>query len=194
MVVPPTCMTDTKPRLRRIFRDARRAYVGGLSPVQRAAFNNDLARVAAPAVADCLRPGSYAAVGNEIDPVAIDAGFADVSFPRVSGDELHFHCSRREALVPGILGIPAPTLAMPQAIPDLLLVPLLAVTLAGVRLGQGKGHYDRTLAALRRIGPVRTIALAWDCQIANALPEDPWDIAVDFIATPTRLVDCRAFR
>jgi 5-formyltetrahydrofolate cyclo-ligase len=45
-----------------------------------------------------------------------------------------------------------------------------------------------------RAAPVRTVALAWDVQVADDLPRDAWDIPVDFIATPTRLVDCRRLR
>jgi 5-formyltetrahydrofolate cyclo-ligase len=194
MVVPPTRMTDSKAQLRWLFRDARRRYVAVLSQAERDGLHRDLARVAAPAVRGFSLPGSYAAVGDEIDPVEIEHGFAAVAFPRVDGQGLSFHRSRWDALVPGSFGIPEPLASAPRVAPDLLLVPMVAVTLAGVRLGQGKGFYDRALAALRRAAPVRTVALAWDCQIADALPADAWDIAVDYVATPTRLVDCRAFR
>ena len=187
-------MTDSKPRLRRLFREARHCFVAGLTPAERGALYHDLARVAAPVVAGFAIPGSYSAIGDEIDPAAIAREFADLALPRIDGDHINFRRSRSAALVPGVLGILEPPADAPQVTPDLLLVPLLAVTLAGVRLGQGKGHYDRALAALLARAPVRTVALAWDCQIAEALPIDPWDIPVDFIATPTRLVDCRAFR
>ena len=202
MVVPPTRMTDPKsdpqldpkPRLRWLFRDTRLGFVAGLAQPERDALHRDLARMAAPVVAGFALPASYAAVGDEIDPVEIEHGFAGIAFPRVDGRDLTFHRSRRDELVPRTLAIPEPLASAPRIAPDLLLVPLLAVTLAGVRLGQGKGYYDRALAAQSHAAPVRTVAVAWDCQIAEALPTDPWDVAVDFIATPTRLVDCRAFR
>ena len=78
--------------------------------------------------------------------------------------------------------------------PDVLLVPLLAVTLSGVRLGQGRGYYDRALAALRRRQHVLAIGLAWECQIAPTLMAEPWEMPLDMIATPQRLVDCRKSR
>ena len=69
-----------------------------------------------------------------------------------------------------------------------------ATILSGVRLGQGRGYYDRALAALRRRQPVLAIGLAWECQIAPALVAEPWDMPLDMIATPQRLVDCRKSR
>ena len=181
---------DPKPALRRLFREQRHRFLAGLTPAEREAMYRDLAKIAAPAVAGFSLPASYAAVGDEIDPTQIEHGFAAIAFPRIIGSEISFHRASWDQLVPGPLGIPQPAADAPQATPDLLLVPLLAVTPAGVRLGQGKAYYDRAIAALRRRAPVRTIALAWDVQIADALPVDPWDMPVDFIATPTRLFDC----
>jgi 5-formyltetrahydrofolate cyclo-ligase len=196
MVVPPTlfyreAMTDDpKPALRRLFRAQRHRFVAGLTLAEREALYRELAKVAAPAVAGFSLPGSYAAVGDEIDPTQIEHGFAAIAFPRINGSEISFRSASWDQLVPGPLGIPQPSADAPQVTPDLLLVPLLAVTPAGVRLGQGKGYYDRAIAQLRRLAPVRTVALAWDVQIADALPADAWDMPVDFIATPTRLFDC----
>lgn len=200
MVVPPTpfyrrpMTDDPKPALRRLFREQRHRFVAGLTLVEREALYRDLAKVAAPAVAGFNLPGSYAAVGDEIDPTQIEHGFAAIAFPRIIGSQISFHRASWDQLVPGSFGIPQPSPDAQQVAPDLLLVPLLAVTPAGVRLGQGKGHYDRAIAELRRIAPVQTVALAWDVQIADALPVDPWDMPVDFIATPTRLFDCARLR
>ena len=185
---------DSKPQLRWLFRDARRRFVEALSATERAALYVDLARTASAVTQGFDLPGSYAATGDEIDPVEIEHGFAAIAFPRVNGDVISFHRSRWDALVPGTFNIPEPAADARHVQPDLLLVPLLAVTPAGVRLGQGKGHYDRALATMRKRAPVRTVALAWDCQIAETLPVDPWDIPVDFIATPTRLFDCARSR
>ncbi len=64
-------------------------------------------------------------------------------------------------------------------------MPLLAVDRRGTRLGQGGGHYDRTLATLRAAGPVLAVGMAWDCQLVDALPTDPWDEPLDALATPS---------
>ncbi len=196
MVVPPTlfyreAMTDDpKPALRRLFRERRQRFVARLALAEREALYRDLALIASLVVSGFHLPGSYAAVGDEINPTQIENGFAAIAFPRIAGSEITFHRATWDQLVPGPLSIPQPSADAPQVTPDLLLVPLLAVTPTGVRLGQGKGYYDRAIAQLRRTTPVRTVALAWDVQIADALPADPWDMPVDFIATPTRLFDC----
>ena len=59
---------------------------------------------------------------------------------------------------------------------DCLLVPGLAFTTCGRRLGRGGGFYDRTLAAL---GP-RAVALGvcFSLQIVEALPAEPHDQTV----------------
>ena len=184
-------MTDNpKPALRRLFRERRQQFVAGLTTAEREALYADLARNAAPVVAGFTRIGSYAAVGEEIDPVQIEHGFSEVAYPRIDGATISFHQAAWQELVPGPMNIPQPRPDAPRVVPDLLLVPLIAVTPGGVRLGQGKGYYDRAIADLRRTIPVRTVALAWDVQIADALPADPWDMPVDFVATPTRLFDC----
>lgn len=202
MMVPPNFLIRTSPLsnddpkavLRRHFRQAREAHVGGLPPGARSALETALAGIARPLVATSRTPASYAAVGPEIDPVHIEHGMGPHAFPRVSGKNLYFHIARWQDLAPGCLGIPEPPATAPLVMPDLVLVPLLAATPAGVRLGQGGGYYDRTLLALRSRGPVVAIGLAWDIQVTDSLPSDPWDEPLDYIATPTRLVDCARSR
>ncbi len=182
---------DPKPALRRLFRERRQQFVGRLCVKDRRAAERALATLIAPALAGFHAIASYAAVGDEIDPAAIEATIGPHAFPRITGKQMKFHVCEWSQMARGPLGIPQPPATAPQITPDLLLVPLLAVTLAGVRLGQGGGYYDRALAALPG---VRTIGLAWDVQIADALPVEAWDQPIDFVATPTRLVDCRRQR
>ena len=184
----------TKTDLRRQYRAARKAFVASLGPGAREALERQLAGVAAPALAGVHMAGSYAAVGDEIDPVWIEKLLGPHAFPRVVGPDINFHQVDWSAMTPGFQGIPEPPATAPIVQPDLLLVPLVAVTLAGVRLGQGRGYYDRALARLRQRRPVRAIGIAWECQIAPALPADAWDMPLDMIATPERLVDCREHR
>ncbi|MBC7505969.1 MAG: 5-formyltetrahydrofolate cyclo-ligase [Sandarakinorhabdus sp.] len=172
----------SKQALRRHYRAARQAFAASLSLAERDTLERALAAIVMPLLTACQRPASYVAMPEEISPRFIAA----TVLPRVTGGALTFHDGTGPALIPGFAGIREPRADAPRVTPDLLLVPLVAITPAGVRLGQGKGYYDRFLAA----HPVRTIALAWDVQIAGTLPTDPWDIAMDYIATPTRLFDC----
>jgi len=68
-------------------------------------------------------------------------------------------------------------------IPQIVLVPLLAFTPSGDRLGYGGGYYDRTLAALRRDGAVFACGVAFTGQEVAELPTDPHDAKLDGILT-----------
>ncbi|WP_017668581.1 5-formyltetrahydrofolate cyclo-ligase [Sandarakinorhabdus sp. AAP62] len=184
----------TKTDLRRHYRAARKAFVAALPAGEREALERNLAALVAPALANVRMAGSYAAVGDEIDPMWIEKELGPHAFPRIAGQDIVFHQAEWSALKPGFQNIPEPPVTAPVVQPDVLLVPLVAVTLAGVRLGQGRGYYDRALAALRHRHPVLAIGIAWECQIAPALPAEPWDMPLDMIATPQRLVDCRKSR
>ena len=89
-------------------------------------------------------------------------------------------------LEPGPYGALQPGDDAPELIPALAFVPLLAFTARGERLGQGGGHYDRWLAAN---GDTIPIGLAWDCQLADDLPCEPHDRALQAVVTPTRFYE-----
>ena len=80
-------------------------------------------------------------------------------------------------------GIRAPPDHNAEWRPDLLIVPLLAFDRSGGRLGQGGGYYDRTLAALRAVGPVRAVGLAFAGQEVRRLDLAPHDERLDAILT-----------
>jgi 5-formyltetrahydrofolate cyclo-ligase len=63
---------------------------------------------------------------------------------------------------------------------DLAFVPALAVDGAGNRLGRGGGYYDRLLAQTR----LATIAVVFADEVLDAVPVEPWDVAVDGAVTP----------
>ncbi len=68
-------------------------------------------------------------------------------------------------------------------VPDLVIAPLLAFDRSGARLGQGGGHYDRTLEGLRARGPLFVIGLAYAGQQIDAVPREPHDQCLDAILT-----------
>lgn len=181
---------DLKSALRRDFRRARRDFVAGLSSASRDILEASLADRLQPFLAAAHAPAAYAAEKSEI---AARVAFP-LAYPRITGRDLVFHRATAVDLMPGHGGILEPPAAAPIVTPDLLLVPLLAVTSDGRRLGQGGGFYDRLLRRLRAAGPVIAIGIAWDIQLTADLPADPWDEPLDHIATPSRLVDCARFR
>ncbi len=73
---------------------------------------------------------------------------------------------------------PDPTLnpALSSPAPDLVLVPALAYTPGGDRLGHGAGYYDRFLAALS--ASTTTFGVCFTCQIQTSLPVESHDVRV----------------
>jgi 5-formyltetrahydrofolate cyclo-ligase len=65
---------------------------------------------------------------------------------------------------------------------DFVLVPGIGFSLAGGRLGRGKGHYDRLLAKV----PGWKCGVAFDCQLIAEPPMEPHDVRLNCILTPTR--------
>jgi len=71
-------------------------------------------------------------------------------------------------------------------------VPGLAFDGRGGRMGRGKGYYDRFLAMARATaaqcgGLLTACGLCFESQIVEAVPMDPWDRRVDYLATETGL-------
>jgi 5-formyltetrahydrofolate cyclo-ligase len=75
----------------------------------------------------------------------------------------------------------------PEAVPDFLLVPLLAFDAKGGRLGYGAGFYDRTLPTL----PNRfRLGCAYAAQRVDEVPVGPYDIPLDAVATENGILRC----
>lgn len=64
---------------------------------------------------------------------------------------------------------------------DVVIVPGLAFTRAGHRLGQGGGWYDRFLTRIRP--DCATIGVAFEPQLVDALPIEPHDVQLDCVVT-----------
>ena len=71
--------------------------------------------------------------------------------------------------------------------PQVLLMPLAAFDGRGNRIGYGKGHYDRAIAALEKVSPVVCIGLAFDVQEVGEVPAEAHDRRLDALLTPTGL-------
>ena len=65
--------------------------------------------------------------------------------------------------------------------PDVVVVPGLAFTVAGDRLGQGGGWYDRFLAATR--DDCVSIGVCFSPQIVDVLPTEAHDVPVDIVVS-----------
>lgn len=71
---------------------------------------------------------------------------------------------------------------------DLIVIPALAASADGTRLGQGGGWYDRALMHRSPTTPV--VAVIFDDEVVEAglIPAEPHDVPVDAIVTPTRTI------
>lgn len=72
-----------------------------------------------------------------------------------------------------------------------------AITPAGIRFGKGHGYFDLEWAMFYTKGLVTTdatvIAVGHDCQVVDVPVEvQPYDTAIDFIVTPTRVIETRS--
>ncbi|MEP3890703.1 MAG: 5-formyltetrahydrofolate cyclo-ligase [Hellea sp.] len=88
-----------------------------------------------------------------------------------------------DSLKAGPYGTSEPYPEKPDVLPNLVLVPLLAFTQHGERLGYGGGFYDRTLAALKSEQEIFACGIAYAAQEAATLPVDEFDYPLDGILT-----------
>ena len=104
-----------------------------------------------------------------------------VLLPRVVGDDLTLHrYDGDDSLRLGAFGIQesaGPIFDDYEKI-DLAIVPGVAFTIRGERLGRGRGYYDRLLPRLPR---AKKIGLCWPLQIVEELPTDAHDMLMDVV-------------
>ncbi|NLV84069.1 MAG: 5-formyltetrahydrofolate cyclo-ligase [Spirochaetales bacterium] len=152
--------------------------------------------------AQCTHLFAYMALKQEVDvsgliDLALRSG-RQVALPRCRTDySLDYHWIVQDEkdwklfLEEGPYRLKEPISLWPKAsIQDntLILVPALAFTRSGERLGKGKGYYDRFLSECTE----RCIKLgvAFETQIVPALPVHPHDTKVDAIVTEEGFIYC----
>ena len=109
------------------------------------------------------------------------------------GKSLAFRAwSPDDRLMLGPLGIPEPSPAAAEMIPDVMLIPLAAFDRQGHRIGYGAGHYDYTLAHLRKVKAIAAVGIAFAVQEIKAVPALPHDVALDYVLTEKKMFDFRS--
>jgi 5-formyltetrahydrofolate cyclo-ligase len=185
---------SAKAAVRRTLRKARREHVAALDPRIKA-----LLFLRPPAALSALVPagatvGLYVVVGDEAPTAAYSRHFHEaghsVAMPWFAGRDAPMEFRHwasphlDELLEPGPYGAAQPLADANPLVPDVLFVPLVGFTGEGMRLGQGGGHYDRWL---EKHPHVPAIGMAWDSQLAEALPTEAHDRPLAAVVTPTRL-------
>ncbi len=114
-------------------------------------------------------------------------------YPRVEGKDLRFYLiDDFSALSPSVMGIPEPVFTGVEADRKCLdpsalshhavgIIPGVAFTASGDRLGRGAGYYDRFLSAHGE--RLITVGLAFQAQIFEKIPTEEWDMPVDYLLT-----------
>jgi 5-formyltetrahydrofolate cyclo-ligase len=141
----------------------------------------------------------YSPIRNEIDPAPLMQKLASLgarlALPVVNarGKSLTFRAwSPSDRLVLGSLGIPEPSPAAAELIPDVMLVPLAAFDRSGHRIGYGAGYYDYTFVHLRKLHAVVGVGLAFAAQEIKSVPALAHDVALDFVLTEKDVFDFRS--
>jgi 5-formyltetrahydrofolate cyclo-ligase len=147
-----------------------------------------------PRFRDARTVALYAPLGTEVDALEVARRLAPrgvrVVFPRsIPGERrLAFAWCDLEELVRGPLAVrepPAGAPAVDLAEVDCTVMPGVAFSLDGLRLGRGGGYYDATLEAMPR---ATRIGIAFDAQVVPSLPREPHDAPLDAVVTESRLL------
>ena len=135
----------------------------------------------------------YWPMRSEIDPrpaLALAARSAPVGLPVIEAPATPLRFRRwtpETPMTPGPFGAQVPATGDWMA-PEIVIVPLLAFSRTGGRLGYGGGFYDRTLERLRDRGPVLAIGYAFAAQEDPDLPLEPTDQPLDLIVTESGII------
>ena len=105
-----------------------------------------------------------------------------VVIPRIEGEEMEFY-DISEGVTAGSFGIMEPIATTPinPSEIDVMIVPGVAFTHQGIRLGRGKGFYDKYLSL--KGFRAYTIGVCYPCQVVENLPSEPHDKEIDLIVT-----------
>ncbi len=121
---------------------------------------------------------------STIEFIAKWSSYKQLFLPRVNGVDLEILPYDASNLHTGAFNIEEPdgTEITSVDVIDLIIVPGVAFDLRGMRVGRGKGFYDRLLA---RTSVVK-IGVAYDFQIVDEIYADAHDIPVDIVITDKR--------
>lgn len=88
----------------------------------------------------------------------------------------------------GLYGLPEPTgeVLGPIAVNDvdLMIIPAAAVDRTGMRMGWGRGYFDKTIGSMQKCPPV--YAVIYDSEVLDFLPREVHDQPVTGVVTPTQ--------
>ncbi len=198
---PFFAMTEThriKSQLRSALQQRRRTLSPSAQRAAAQALTNSV--VDLPNWARAQRIALYLSANGEIDTKPLEKlarGLGKQLFlPVINSDNslsfAHWHVD--DSLLNNRYNIPEPPAAATRcAVAELhiIFLPLVGWDMHGGRLGMGGGFYDRTLSGIS--GPL-LVGLAHDSQRVEEVPQESWDIRLDYIATEAALYRPKGIR
>lgn len=169
-------------------RQAVEARRRGLSPEAVVRWGGEVQRhlAALPFLTSANTVAAYAAQPFEVPLFAVCSQLKRVVFPRIRKPSrvLEF-CDPRPGPLPqpgiALWSPPESALAVPLEEIDVWLVPGVAFSRDGKRLGRGKAYYDSTLA--QRRADAITIGITFELQVLDDVATEPHDVTMDYLAT-----------
>jgi 5-formyltetrahydrofolate cyclo-ligase len=135
--------------------------------------------------------GCYYPIGSEIKTQDIMQELLgdgkEVFLPKVDGDNMSFRKIKGlDDLEKGNFDIMEPKENCPKTDDvEIVLVPTVGITRAGIRIGYGYGFFDRYLSTSK----ARTISLTYSKQIVKSIPFSEKDIKIDWIVTEDEVIE-----
>jgi 5-formyltetrahydrofolate cyclo-ligase len=142
---------------------------------------------------DITPVGAYWPIRSEVDPRPLMRRLLkrgqDVALSQILHPRLSWRLWRPgDPLIKGGFGVREPGPDAPECFPAALLVPLAAFDRQGHRVGYGKGHFDRAIAALSEMHRVLTVGLAYAAQEIEAVPAEDHDRVLDLVVTEAEVI------
>lgn len=118
--------------------------------------------------------GIYHPIKNEMDITSIIEDNKTFLLPKVEGDDMHYYAfNEKSELARSSLNIMEVKEGFPlDSILELVIVPALAITPEGHRIGYGKGFFDRFISKYPHIF---TISIVFDFQVIDTIPFNTQD-------------------
>lgn len=142
---------------------------------------------------NCDKIYLYCSMGFEVDTLAIlKKALCDgkkVAFPRCidTKGNMRFHYIKKDSdLILGTFGIREPSNDCEEAVFDertVCIVPGIAFSLSGHRLGYGKGYYDRFLSGFKGV----SVGFCFEECVMENLPTDKHDMKINYLITDKRI-------
>lgn len=133
----------------------------------------------------CHCIGFYFPIRNEVNllkTIVLLEKDLEFALPKIVSGQMEFYrWSSCDAIIKDELGVPAPR-STEVVVPELILIPCLAIDQRGYRLGYGQGWYDRYLA---RYPMIKTIGIVANQFLFKQLPSESHDQPLDAVISET---------